>query len=73
MGQSPPPSPPLTNFSPVTTTNVGISLQNFLTFSFNPFATMVQNFKAIRRASPKLLNSEQRPPCKKSGFLLKSL
>ena len=25
-----------TSFSPVTSTNVGISPQNFLTFSFNP-------------------------------------
>ena len=25
------------SFSPVTSTNVGISSQNFLTFSFNPF------------------------------------
>ena len=33
-------SPP-TSFSPVTSTNVGISPQNFLTFSFNPFATLV--------------------------------
>ena len=32
---------PPTSFSPVTSTNVGISLQNFLTFSFNPFATLV--------------------------------
>ena len=30
-----------TSFSSVTSTNVGISLQNFLTFSFNPFVTMV--------------------------------
>ena len=28
---------PPTSFSPVTSTNVGISFQNFLTFSFNPF------------------------------------
>ena len=28
-------------FSPVTSTNVGISPQNFLTFSYNPFATLV--------------------------------
>ena len=60
--------PILTNFSPVTSANVGISPQNFLTFSFNPFATLVQNFKAIRRASPKLLNFERRPPCKKKWF-----
>ena len=30
-----------TSFYPVTSTNVGISPQNSLTFSFNPFATMV--------------------------------
>ena len=28
------------SFSPVTSTNVGISSQNFLTFCFNPFATL---------------------------------
>ena len=28
---------PLTSFPPVTSTNVGIRPQNFLTFSFNPF------------------------------------
>ena len=32
-------SPP-NNFSPVTSTNIVISSQNFLTFSFNPFATL---------------------------------
>ena len=32
--------PPI-SFSSVTSTNVGISPQNFLTFSFNPFATLV--------------------------------
>ena len=30
-----------TSFSPVTSTNVGISPQNFLTFSSNPFAILV--------------------------------
>ena len=30
---------PLTSFSLVTSTNVGISHPNFLTFSFNPFIT----------------------------------
>ena len=29
-----------TGFSPVTSTNVAISHQNILTFSFNPFATL---------------------------------
>ena len=32
---------PSTSFFPVTSTNVGISPQNFLTFSFNPFSTLV--------------------------------
>ena len=35
------PPPPPTNFSPVATKNVGISPPKFLTFSFNPFATLV--------------------------------
>ena len=42
-----------TSFFPVTFTNVGISPQNFLTFSFNPFATLVQNFTFVPSASPK--------------------
>ena len=64
---------PPTSFSPVTSTNIGISPQNFLTFSFNSFATLVQNFKAIPRASPKLLNLNQDHPSKKVAFLVKSL
>ena len=32
---------PPTSFSPVTSTNVGISNKNILTFSFNLFATLV--------------------------------
>ena len=32
---------PLTSASPLTFTNIGISPKNFLTFSFNPFATLV--------------------------------
>ena len=32
---------PLTSFSSVTSTNVGISLKTFLTFSLNPFARLV--------------------------------
>ena len=31
---------PLTSFSPVTSANVGIIPQDFLTFSFNPFVTL---------------------------------
>ena len=30
-----------TSFFPVTSTNVGVSSQNFLTFSFSPFVTLV--------------------------------
>ena len=41
-----------TNFSPVTSTNVGISSQNILTFSYNLFASLAYNFKAIPSASP---------------------
>ena len=55
-----------TSFSPVTRKNVGITPQNFLTFSFNPFATLVQNFKVIPSASPKLL--EPRLALKKVVF-----
>ena len=36
-GQNGPP----TSFPPATSTNVGITSQNSLTFSFNPFATLV--------------------------------
>ena len=32
---------PITSFFPVSYTNVGISPQKFLTFSFNPFAKLV--------------------------------
>ena len=31
---------PTTSFSPVTSTNVGFSTANFLTFSFNPFSRL---------------------------------
>ena len=57
---------PPTSFSPVTSTNVGISPQNFLTFSFNPFATLVQNF--VPSASPKLLNLNETTHQKKRSF-----
>ena len=72
-GQPPPPPLPRTSFFPVTSTNVGISPQNFLTFSFNPFATLVQNFKFVPSASLKLLNLNQDHPSKKAIFLVKSL
>ena len=40
-GGKKPPLPPPTRFSSATSANVGISPQNFLTFSFNPLATLV--------------------------------
>ena len=49
-------SHPPTCFSPVTSANVEISSQNFLTFSFNPFSTLVQNRTTIPSASTKLLS-----------------
>ena len=64
---------PPTSFSPVISTNVWIGPYNFLTFSFNPFATLVQNFKFVPSASPKLLNLNQDHLSKKAIFLLKSL
>ena len=46
---------PPTSFSPVNSTNLRISPKNFLTFSFNPFDTLVQNFKFVPSGSLKLL------------------
>ena len=69
LGQKGPPI----SFSPVTSTNVETSPQNFLTFSFNPFATLMENFKVARSASPKLLNLNRDHPSKKVVFLVKSL
>ena len=57
----------------VTSTNVGFGPINFLTFSFNPFAILVQNIKFAPSASPKLLNLNQDHPSKKVIFLVKSL
>ena len=48
VGQKDPPI----SCSPVTSANVEISPQNFLTFSFNPFARLVYNFKSALSASP---------------------
>ena len=39
--------------------NVGISPKIFLTFTFDPFATLVQNLKVMPSASPKLLKLNQ--------------
>ena len=59
---------PAISFSPVTSTNVGFGPQNFLTFSFNPFATLVQNVKLGPSARPTLLNLNQDHPSKKAIF-----
>ena len=62
-------SPP-TSFFPVTCINVGISHQNFLTFSFNTLAILGQNFTAIPSVIPKLVNLNQkaRPYCSETVF-----
>ena len=51
-----------------TSTNVGFGPQNFLTFSFNPLATLMQNYKFVPSVSPKLLNLNQDHPSKKWFF-----
>ena len=56
---------PPTSVSPVTSTNVGFGSQNFLNFSFNPFNTLVQNFKFVPSASSKLLNLKTTPQKKR--------
>ena len=60
----------LTVLSPVTSTNVRFDPQNFLTFSFNLFAILVQNFKFVHSTSPKLLNLNQDHPSRKVIFLV---
>ena len=52
---------PPTSFSSVTSSNLGIRPQNFLTFSFNHFAALVQHFKFSTNASLKLLNLNVMP------------
>ena len=57
----------------VTSTNVGIGPKDFLIFSSNPFATLLQNSKVIPSVSPKLLCLNQEHPSKKLAFLVKAL
>ena len=64
---------PPTSVSPATSTNVRITPQNFLSFSFNPFDRLVQTFKFVPSASPKLLNLNQGHPSKKVVLEVKSL
>ena len=62
-----------TSFSSVTSTNVRFGPKKFMTFSFNSFAILVQNFKFAPNASPKLLNLNQDHHSKKAIFGVKSL
>ena len=67
---------PTTSFSPVTSTNVGIGLQNFLVPRFNHFARLVSIFKTIPSASPKLLSLNWGAPkkiCFSSQIVIKLL
>ena len=52
----------LTSFSPLTSTNIRISPETFLIFSFNSFVTLMSNFKTIPSTSSKLLNLNQEYP-----------
>ena len=61
-------SPLPARFSPVTPTNVGIGLQNVLIFTFNSFATLVQNLKAIIKCQSKIAKVEPRAPFSKNVF-----
>ena len=49
-----------------------ISLQNFMASSFNPFTTLLFDFKAMPRTNLKLLNSTQDHPSKKISVLSNS-
>ena len=62
-----------TKFSPVTSTNVGISPNNSLNLGFNTFATLLYNLHVIPSTSPKLLHLNQEHPAKNVVFLVKSL
>ena len=64
---------PLPVFPQVYSANVGIGLQNLLTFSLNPFVVQSEILKVIPSASPKLLNLNQKHPSKKLIFLNKVL
>ena len=65
--------PPPYQFSPVTSLNVRISPQNFLTFAFHSFATLLLDFKAIRSTSSNFLGLNLDHPSKKLVFVIKSL
>ena len=54
----------------VTPSKVGISPQNFLTFTFDPSAKLLQNLKVRPSTSRKLLNLNQDHPLKNLFFKL---
>ena len=60
-----------TSFSPLTFVKVEIIPANFLIFGFNPFVTMLYNFKAMPSASLKLLSLNSDHPLQKSNPLHK--
>ena len=60
--------PPPTSFSFVTSANGEVSPRNFLTFSFNPFSILVQNFKSVPSASPYILSLNQDQSSKNHFF-----
>ena len=66
-------APPSTSFFLVTFTNLEISSQNFLNFSFNSFVLLVQSFKVMPSVRPKLLNFNRDYHSKNGVFLVKSL
>ena len=70
-GQKSPPPP--YQFVPCNFYEVGISPQNFLVFSFKPFALLVQNVNFVPGVNAKFLNLNLDYPSKKAVFLVKSL
>ena len=60
--------PILTNFSPLTFLLVGIRAYNIPNFSFNPFATLMQDFQTTAHTSAKLLKSNRNSLPKEIGF-----
>ena len=64
---------PLSSFPPVTTKNVGIRPKMFLTFSFNPFATLVQSFMFVPSVNHKSLNLNKDHSSEKVVFQVKFL
>ena len=49
-------------FFPITSTDIRIKPQKFLTFSFHSFTALVQNFNSIPKDSAKLLNLNHKYP-----------